>query len=121
MRVARMSMMAFSEMRSPYVAGIVLRTPSGGRRPDDRGPQPGRNKIDDRDGDEDHQDQEGDLLPFVDLDLLVEARADATGADDTDDRRRAGVGFEIVQHLAQKHRQYLGKQPEAHPLHTASA
>ena len=32
-------------------------------------------------------------------------QADAAGADDADDGRRAGVGFEVVEHLARDHRE----------------
>src|SRR5262249_17327332 len=59
------------------------------RRPDRGEAKPPRQRVDDRDGDEDHGDEDADLVPFVETDLLGELQADAAGADDADDGGRA--------------------------------
>ena len=50
-----------------------------------------RDPVDRGDRDQDHQDQERNLLPFQHADLLGELQADAAGADDADDGGRARI------------------------------
>ena len=52
-------------------------------------------------------------LPFQHADLLRQVQADAAGADDADDGRRARVGLEEIQHLAGEDRQHLRHDAEA--------
>ena len=57
---------------------------------------------------------ERDLSPFIDPDLLGQLQADAAGADDADDGRRARVGFEEIEHLPGDDREHLRQQAKAH-------
>src|SRR5258708_36803060 len=84
---------------------------------DDRKAQLARNPVDRGDRDQDHQDQERHLLPFQHADLLGQLQADAARADDTDDRRRAGILLDKVEHLARDDRQHLRHQAKADLVH----
>ena len=53
-----------------------------------------------------------ETFEIVGPDLLGELQADAAGADDADDGRRAGVRFEEIEHLPGDDRQYLRQQAE---------
>src|SRR5262249_46161540 len=80
-----------------------------------------RYPVDRRDRHQDHEDEEGDLVPVEHADLFGKVQPDAAGTDDADDRRRTRVRFKIVEHLACHHRKDLGDQSEAHRLKLRAA
>jgi len=88
---------------------------------DDCAAQPLRNPVQRGDGNQHHQDQKADLLPFQHADLLGQLKADAAGADDTDDRGGAGVGLEEIQQLTSEDRQHLRQHAEADAVQSATA
>src|ERR1700732_4052269 len=79
------------------------------------------NPIQRCDGDEDHQDQEADLLPFQNTDLLRQMKANAAGTDDPDDCGGPRVGLEKVENLARKDGQHLRYQSETDCVQPAAA
>src|SRR5262249_37918223 len=84
-------------------------------------PQPNgfRDQVDARHDDEDHKENEAHLIPVVDADTVDQMQADTTRADYAQDRRGAGVGFEVVQRVTQHHREDLweyGKPYDLEPI-----
>ena len=93
------------------------------RRPlsDDGKAQLARDPVDRGDRDQNHQDQERDLLPFQHPDLLGQLQADAARADDADDGGRAGIRFDEIEHLPRDDRQHLRHQAKAYFMQRVAA
>src|SRR4029453_9547567 len=81
---------------------------------DDGKAQLARDPVDRGHRDQNHQDQERNLLPPQDTDLFGELQADAARADNPDDGGRAGIRFDEIEHLPRDNRQHLGHQAEAY-------
>src|SRR5271156_6057299 len=101
----------------------VLPRPSGGGHTTagDGGAQLAGNEIDRSDGQENQQDQEGDLPPFQDPDLFGQIEPDPARADYAEDGGRAGVGFDEVEDLSRNDRQHLRHEPKSDLGHAPPA
>jgi hypothetical protein len=75
-----------------------------------------REEIDTRHRDQDHYEDKAHFIPVVDTDAIGQLETDAPCPHDPQDGSQARIGFEMIQYVAQHHRQDLRQDTKPHDL-----